>query len=211
MIYIKSMNTYGIESAVMGMRNPMSSWDKSDSGYIGNKFHVGEKDLELMHRLYKSGSEHRKFLRQIFVSMDVLAPLYWWKEFDQYKIGVVTDSCSTMHRLTEKEFTESDFSFDQVEGLDAKAHTMGDLTILNKLRERYLETHDKKIWYTMIQLLPSSYMQFRTVTMNYENAVSMISQRAGHKLYEWNTFVEELEKLPYIVRIMGNGLQKEVR
>lgn len=211
MIYVKSMNAYGIESAVMGMRNPMNSWAKSDSGYVANKFHVGEKDLELMHKLYLSGSEHRKFLRQIFVSMDVLAPLYWWKEFDQYKVGVVTDSCSTMYRLTEKEFTESDFSFDHVKGLDAKVHTMNDITLLNKLRNEYLQAHDKDIWYTIIQLLPSSYMQFRTVTMNYENAVSIIRQRSGHKLNEWNVFVEELEKLPYIRRIIGNGLQKEVR
>ena len=213
MIYVKSMNAYGIESAVMGMRNPMNSWAKSDSGYVADKFfHVGKKDLELMHKLYLSGSEHRKFLRQIFVSMDVLAPLYWWKEFDQYKVGVVTDSCSTMHRLTEKEFTESDFSFDHVKGLEAKVHTMNDITLLNKLRNEYLQTHDKDIWYTIIQLLPSSYMQFRTVTMNYENAVSIIRQRSGHKLNEWNMFVEELEELPYIRRIIiGNGLQEEVR
>lgn len=202
MIKVENIDVWGWEHAIRGMRNPMNSWEKSDS-YICNAEHcrqcsipvderdcnqpdgyvIGSNDLSLMQKLYKTGTEHRKFMRQIFISMDVTAPLYWWKEFDQYKIGVVTDSCSTMHKIHAKEFTLDDFSCEKLRG--TVLTPLAETTIcLNKLRKTYNETKDKDIWYQMIQLLPSSYNQRRTLTMNYEVAATMIKQREGHKLNE---------------------------
>lgn len=214
MIQIENVDVWGFEHALRGMRNPLNSWAKSDSHWdyvpseeegIDSKvmYVVGEKDLDLMKRLYKAGSEHRKYLRQIFVSMDVTAPLYWWKEMDQYKIGTVTDSCSTMHTIHSKEFELDDFSHEHLL-YDWQSQLMNTVAMLNQAREWYLTTKDKKYWLQMIQLLPSSYYQKRTLTMNYENVVSIIKQRSGHKLTEWEDFIAELKKLPYITEIMGD-------
>lgn len=209
MIKVENINVWGFEHAIRGMRNPMNSWDKSDSSFIITGVHgttevqarIGENDLSLMRRLYKAGTEHRKYLRQIFVSLDITAPLYWWKEFDTYKVGTVANSCSTMHRIAAKEFELDDFSCEHLIDFHGKGEfsTMG--VILNDLnwsREKYLETKNKDYWWQMIQLLPSSYNQGRTITMNYENVVSIIKQRTGHKLDEWSEFVEELHDLPYV-------------
>ena len=223
MIKVEKIDVWGFEHAIRGMRNPMNSWDKSDSDVAfhavenfasgdpmeekycewndkyGLNIKIGKNDLDLMKRLYKAGTEHRKYLRQIFVSMDITAPLYWWKEFDTYKVGTVANSCSTMHKIAAKEFELDDFSH---EHLSVELNCL-EVTIigLNSARERYLNTKDKNHWWEMIQLLPSSYNQKRTVTMNYENIISMIKQRSGHKLDEWRDFVEILKQLPYIKEI----------
>ena len=203
MIEVEKVEVWGFEHAVRGMRNPYDSWDKSDSmfGEHDYKYSVGEKDLDLMRRLYKGGTEHRKYLRQIIVSMDITAPFYWWKEFDTYKVGTVANSCSTMHTIHKKEFELSDFSYDHLRpmGLALLYNIIGGL---NEYRKMYLETKDKDDWWQLIQLLPTSYNQKRTVTMNYENAVSIIRQRTGHRLDEWNKFVEILKDLPYLEDII---------
>lgn len=203
MIQVEKIDTWGFEAAIRGMRNPLNSWDKSDSYIELCDVIVGEADLALMHKLYKGGCEHRKYLRQIFVSMDIVAPLYWWKEFDTYKVGTVANSCSTMHKIHAKEFTLDDFSHDQLTHISIQ-FLEALLIYLNNLRSEYLATKDKSYWWQMIQLLPTSYNQRRTVTLNYENVVSMIKQRENHKLDEWKIFVDLLKnKLPYIKAIMG--------
>lgn len=203
MIQIENVAVYNIARAVFSARNPLNSWAKSDSDLEHDI--LGENDLDLARRLYKAGSEHRKYLRQIFVSMDITAPLYWWKEMDQYKIGTVTDSCSTMHKIHEKPFELEDFSFDD---FDYYGEWKDDVTNViescEDLRQDYLKTKDKSYWYLLIRLLPSAYNQKRTLTMNYENVVSIIKQRSGHRLDEWNDFIAELKKLPYITEIMGD-------
>jgi hypothetical protein len=169
-----------------------------------NKQHyiIGENDLALMQRLYNGGSEHRKYLRQIFVTMDITAPLYWWKEFDTYKVGTVANSCSTMHKIHAKEFTLDDFSHEHL--LPIGEDLLWDIIdVLNKYRDNYLLTKNKQYWWQLIQLLPSSYNQKRTVTMNYENVMSMINQRSNHKLDEWRDFVRVLKGLPYVLDIRG--------
>ena len=198
MIKIENVETFNFENAIRGMRNPLSSWGKSDS----TPGTLGAADLNLMRRLYKAGSEHRKYLRQIFISMDITAPLYWWKEFDTYKVGTVSNSCSTMHTIHKKEFTLDDFSIEHltegnVEGFKSV------LNCLNTARQNYIETRDKKWWWQMIQVLPASYNQKRTITMNYENAITIIKQRTGHKLDEWSVLIEELKKLPHLEEIIG--------
>ena len=215
MIKVEKIEVWGFEHAIRGMRNPMNSWDKSDSEWriytpeyphlSEAKYEIGKNDLDLMKRLYKAGTEHRKYLRQIFVSMDITAPLYWWKEFDTYKVGTVSNSCSTMHKIAAKEFELDDFSCEHLIDFHGKGEfsTMG--VILNDLnwsREKYLETKNKDYWWQMIQLLPSSYNQKRTVTFTYENVVTMIRQRTGHKLDEWRNFVEILHGLPYVAEII---------
>lgn len=206
MIKVENIDVWGFEHAVRGMRNPHNSWDKSDSRYEtddDDTITVGENDLNLMHRLYIAGSEHRKFMRQIFVSMDITAPLYWWKEMDQYKIGTVTDSCSTMHKIHEKPFELEDFSFDNFDYYgEWKDDVINVIESCEDLRQDYLKTKDKSYWYLLIRLLPSAYNQKRTLTMNYENVVSIINQRSGHKLDEWNDFAAKLKELPYIKEIM---------
>jgi len=220
MIKVENIDVWGFEHAVRGMRNPMNSWDKSDSYFedeidVNSKaFSIGENDLDLMRRLYNAGSEHRKYLRQIFISMDITAPLYWWKEFDTYKIGTTADSCSTMHKIHAKEFELDDFSHehlryeyqDDEDSYDlatwAEHSLVETIDKLNRARDLYLRSKDKKHWWLMIQLLPSSYNQKRTVTMNYENVVTMIRQRTGHKLDEWNDFVSILKSLPYVQEII---------
>ena len=211
MIKVENIDIWGFEHAIRGMRNPLNSWAKSDSLafgtatiYADNEIvaeMIGPNDLTLMKTLYQAGPEHRKYLRQIFVSMDITAPLYWWKEFDTYKIGTVANSCSTMHTIHRKEFTLDDFSH---EHLDAANSVWLETTVdqLNKNRKRYLETKDKQQWWNMIQLLPSSYNQKRTVTMNYENVATIIRQRSHHKLDEWNNFIDILKELPYVKEIM---------
>lgn len=200
MIKVENIDVWGFEHAIRGMRNPMNSWDKSDSFHGCNGSRVGENDLDLMQRLYKAGTEHRKYLRQIFVSMDITAPLYWWKEMDQYKVGTVTDSCSTMHTIHKKPFELDDFSHEHctVSSIANLQFTIGHL---NYYRGLYLEEKDKDHWWQMIQLLPSSYNQRRTITMNYENVMSIINQRSNHKMDEWTDFCGVLRNLPYVKEI----------
>lgn len=211
MISVDRIKVYNIANAIYSARNPLNSWEKSDSDL--ERDIIGKNDLDLMRRLYKAGPEHRKYLRQIFVSMDITAPLYWWKEMDQYRINVTTNSCSTMHKIAAKEFVEDDFSHEKLmneTGIPfvSPRGTLGQIiNTLNYCREQYLKTKDKDWWWQLIQLLPSSYNQKRTITMNYENVVTIIKQRTGHKLDEWNDFVNELKSLPYIAGIMeeNNG------
>jgi len=215
MIKVSNIDVWGFEHAIRGMRNPLNSWDKSDSVFeetseVGSVKleipEIGQNDLDLMRRLYKAGPEHRKYLRQIFVSMDITAPLYWWKEFDTYKVGTVANSCSTMHKIAAKEFELDDFSHEHLKE-DSYQILNNVCEILNDWRYIYLngsvwcEKHDKEVWWQLIQLLPSSYNQKRTITMNYENAIMMIKQRTGHKLDEWNEFVKILKLLPYVYEI----------
>ena len=206
MIKVENIDVFNFEGAIRGMRNPMNSWDKSDSkksSHAPNDWIIGKNDLNLMRTLYNAGSEHRKYLRQIFVSMDITAPLYWWKEFDTYKIGTTADSCSTMHKIHAKEFELDDFSHEHLSYEDNCLYFLGQtVDVLNQCRDLYLETKDKKWWWQMIQLLPSSYNQKRTVTFTYENVVTMIRQRTGHKLDEWNDFVSILKSLPYVQEII---------
>ena len=209
MIRVEHVEVFNFEGAIRGLRNPMNSWDKSDSYHeTFGHYIIGKNDLNLMRTLYNAGSEHRKYLRQIFVSMDITAPLYWWKEFDTYKIGTTADSCSTMHKIHAKEFELDDFSHEHLKE-DSYQILNNVCGILNDWRYIYLngsvwcEKHDKEVWWQMIQLLPSSYNQKRTVTMNYENVVTMIRQRTGHKLDEWREFVEILKDLPYVKDIMN--------
>lgn len=201
MIKVEGIEVWGFPHAIRGMRNPLNSWDKIDSEYCGAEYVIGKNDLDLMQRLYKAGTEHRKYLRQIFVSMDIVAPLYWWKEADTYKVGTVANSCSTMHTIHTKEFELDDFSHEHL--IDPHG-LLADIVIdLNSWRKSYLRTKDKEDWWQMIQLLPSSYNQRRTITMNYENVMTIINQRTGHKLDEWRDLIAELRKLPYVNEIRG--------
>ena len=252
MIKVEKIDVWGFEHAIRGMRNPMNSWDKSDSEekywcsslgpnesphycnscgydmchpYEGDPvFVIGENDLDLMKRLYRAGTEHRTYARMIQVSMDITAPLYWWKEMDRYTVGKSQVSCSTMHKIAAKEFELDDFSWEQLlnTGCDLFTYEFGKgsfatqiqpiqlmtnfiIPSLNVCREKYLETKDKQYWWQLIQLLPSSYNQKRTVTFTYENVVSMIKQRTGHKLDEWNNFVALLRGLPYVEEIINGS------
>lgn len=227
MIKVKNIDVWGFEHAIRGMRNPMNSWDKSDSEKKGintwmsmnaamtrSGYEIGPNDLNLMRRLYKAGTSHRKYLRQIFVSMDITAPLYFWKEMDQYRINVTSNSCSSMHTIHKKEFELDDFSHEHLRyeysdgdgSFDlatwAEVSLLNTIETLNRARDLYLKSKDKKHWWLMIQLLPSSYNQKRTVTMNYENVINIISQRSNHKLDEWHEFCDTLRDLPYIKEIM---------
>lgn len=206
MIKVENIDVWGFEHAVRGMRNPKASWANSDSQFYCREetVDIGPNDLKLMRSLYSGGPEHRKFMRQVFVSMDIVAPLYWWKEFDTYKVGTTADSCSTMHKIHAKEFTIDDFSHEHLLQV-AEDSLMGTIDTLNEYRVFFIETKDKKYWWQMIQLLPSSYNQRRTVTMNYENVVNMIRQREFHKLDEWREFVRILKGLPYIAEITGEN------
>ena len=197
MLNVERISVMNMENAIRGARNPLNSWARMDSYYDekGN-FVLGENDLSLAHRLAVAGSDHRKFLRQIIVSMDITAPLYWWKEFDTYKVGTVANSCSTMHKIHAKEFTKDDFSHDQMtesalRQLDAL------VAYLEEERVLYNETKDKAHWHNIIQLLPTSYNQMRTVTMNYEVFINMYYARRHHKLAEWHTLCAAIESLPY--------------
>lgn len=206
MIKVDNIDVYGFEAAIRGMRNPMNSWEKSDS-YAQGDYHykIGPNDLDLMKRLYKAGPEHRKYLRFIHVSMDILAPLYWWKEFDTYKVGTAVSSCSTMHKLASRDLTLEDFSTDHLYA-DERYALKELIDRINGNRELYLKDKIKGDWWQMIQLLPTSYNQKRTVDFNYETASAMIRQRSGHKLDEWNKFVMVLHTLPWLYYdIMGRN------
>ena len=222
----------GWEFAIRGMRNPMNSWDKSDSRWLytapagytaipnANEVYycIGPHDRNLMLRLCSAGTDHRKFMRMIIVYMDITAPLYWWKEFDTYKVGTVANSCSTMHKIAEKEFTMEDFSCEHLiddaiyehDGLDLGEARIFPVSILkytihalNVCRNKFLETKDKKYWWQMIQLLPSSYNQKRTVMLNYEVLANIYKSRKNHKLDEWKEFCEQCKKLPFSELITG--------
>ena len=198
MIKIERTSVMNLENAIRGARNPLNSWDRSDSSYDGEgNYILGENDLGLAKRLACAGSDHRKFLRQIFVSVDITAPLYWWKEFDTYKVGTVANSCSTMHKIHAKSFEREDFSCDRLDegGL---ALLDGIIEYLEAERVKFCENKsDRQPWHNMIQLLPTSYNQMRTVTMNYENLINMYYARKTHKLAEWHTYCNWIESLPY--------------
>lgn len=257
MLKIENTEVIGWEHAIRGMRNPKNSWVKSDSGVcathgpahcadcvytdchaddveIGTKYILGPNDLNLMTTLRNAGTDHRKFMRIITVYLDITAPLYWWKEFDTYKVGTVANSCSTMHKIADKEFTLADFS---CEHLDREPYHRNwiesvivdeDITsphkvwmtpfdvlrctieMLNAYRENYLETKDKQDWWQMIQLLPSSYNQRRTVMLNYEVLANIYKSRRNHKLDEWHTFCDWIESLPYSELITGKEEKADV-
>ena len=225
MLKIENTEVVGWEAAVRGMRNPMNSWKKSDSEqkyYFDEcegadkgiyRYTIGPNDFDLMTRLRNSGTDHRKFMRMIVVYLDITAPLYWWKEFDTYKVGTVANSCSTMHKIADKEFTFDDFSHEKlinsacmeiqeqhirISPIQALATT---IECLNSYRDLYLQTKDKKYWWQMIQLLPSSYNQKRTVMLNYEVLANIYKD---HKLDEWHKFCNWIERLPYSELITGN-------
>ena len=196
MINFETNDVWGFEWAFKGMRNPMNSWDKSDSNWLFQE--IGEKDLALAKRLISAGSEHRKFLRQIYVSVDITAPLYWWKEFDTYKVGTVANSCSTMHKIHIKEFTLDDFSYEHLSP-PAISNLKSTIKCMNDYREEFLKDSERHNWWQIIQLLPSSYNQTRTVTMTYENIYTMRQQRKGHKLDEWRIdFFSWSDELPHL-------------
>ncbi len=197
MIKLERTSVMNLENAIRGARNPMNSWAKMDSYYDEDGNYVlGENDLGLGMRLCNAGSDHRKFLRQIFVSVDITAPLYWYKEFDTYKVGTVANSTSTMHKIQAKEFTRDDFSHDHMSDF-AIASLDRVIADLEDRRQKFIETKDKSYWYDMIQILPSSYNQLRTVTMNYENLVNIYYARRFHKLDEWHEVCRWIESLPY--------------
>lgn len=197
MIKMERTSVMNFENAIRGARNPLNSWNRMDSYYDedGN-FVLGPNDLDLAVRLRKAGSDHRKFVRQIFVSVDITAPLYWWKEYDTYKVATVANSTSTMHKIHSKPFSLEDFSHDHMTpGTLAYMETV--VEKLEEIRLRYLETKSKEDWYDMIQLLPSSYNQMRTCTFNYETLVNIYHARKNHKLQEWHTFCDWIAGLPY--------------
>ena len=197
MLKVERISVMNFENAIRGARNPLNSWARMDSYYDEDGNYVlGENDLSLAQKLAKAGSDHRKFLRQIMVSMDITAPLYWWKEFDTYKVGTVANSTSTMHKIQAKEFTREDFSSDRMTE-DCLAALDAVIAYLEKERVRFVETKDKSAWHNMIQLLPSSYNQMRTVTMNYEVLINMYYARRYHKLAEWHTLCDAITALPY--------------
>ena len=197
MIKIERASVFNFENAIRGARNPMNSWARSDSFYdeAGN-FVLGENDLGLAKRLAASGTDHRKYLRQIFVSVDITAPLYWWKEFDTYKVGTVANSTSTMHKIHSKPFDREDFSCDRMNAA-ALAQLDSLIVFLEQERLAYNETKDKQNWHNIIQLLPSSYNQMRTVTLNYENLINIYYARRNHKLQEWHVLCDWILSLPY--------------
>ena len=213
MIKIKNVDVFGFESAIRGMRSPFNSWDKSDSDYYNefeDSFHIGENDFDLMMKLIRAGSDHSKFMRMINVTMDIVAPLYWWKEFDTYKVGTIRNSCSTMHKIQSKKFELSDFSLDDfhleddefcenddyydMDMRDLFERVIGDCEYL---REKFVETGNKKYWLGLIQLLPCSYNQRATVQLNYAVLRNMYHARKNHKLKEWVDFCKWIETLPY--------------
>lgn len=217
MLTIDKVSVYGFEESIRGMRNPMNSWDKSDSGYSNipridatisadHVYLLGCNDETLMNQLIKAGPSHRKFMRMIVVYMDILAPLYWWKEFDTYKVGTVSNSCSTMHKITAKVFERDDFSTDMLTDFDCLDSIIASL---NKNRDLYLKTMDKKYWWQIIQTLPSSYNQKRTVMLSYEVLHKMYNERKSHKLYEWISFCKKLLELPNSWLITGGRFENE--
>lgn len=202
MIKLERVDVMNLENAIRGARNPMNSWHRMDSEYNeAGEYILGKNDLDLGQRLCKAGSDHRKFLRQIFLSVDISAPMYWWKEYDTYKVGTTANSTSTMHKIHSKVFEREDFSCDH---MDESTLKVLDVIIeqLEALRGNFNETKDKVYWYSMIQLLPSSYNQMRTCTMTYENLRNMYHARKNHKLEEWRTFCKWVETLPYATEFL---------
>lgn len=202
MIKLERTSVMNLDNAIRGARNPMNSWGKSDSTYDEDgTFILGPNDLELARRLAVSGSDHRKYLRMVFVSVDITAPLYWWKEYDTYKVGTVANSTSTMHKIHASPFSRDDFSCDRMsEGALSCLDSV--ITFLEKARLHYNETKDKAYWHDMIQLLPASYNQTRTCTMNYENLINIYYARRNHKLGEWHIFCHWIESLPYAQQLI---------
>ena len=202
MLKVERVSVCNMENAIRGARNPMNSWARMDSYYNENgEYVLGENDLALASKLAVAGSDHRKFLRQIIVSMDITAPLYWWKEFDTYKVGTVANSTSTMHKIQAKEFSRDDFSHDRM--------TEGALALLDSIieylegeRVKFNETKDRAAWHNMIQILPSSFNQMRTVSMNYEVLINIYYARKSHKLAEWHMLCDEIKKLPYADKLI---------
>lgn len=230
MLKIENTEVIGWEAAIRGMRNPKNSWEKSDShwdyvdqgseyltvDHFGDaNFNIGPNDQKLMTNLRNAGTDHRKFMRMIVVYVDITAPLYWWKEFDTYKIGTVANSCSTMHKIHAKEFDVNDFSHEHVEELTGDDYNMAydfllrTVDILNYYRKKFLETGDKVYWWQLIQLLPSSYNQKRTVMLNYEVLANIYKSRRNHKLDEWHTFCDWIKMLPYSELITGKEVADE--
>lgn len=222
----ENIEVWGFEHSIRGMRNPLESWSKSDSGYAyqGNDeigyesvWSIGKNDLELMQKLIRAGTPHRKFLRQIFVSVDITAPLYWWKEFDTYKVGTTSNSTSTMHKLASTPITKECFEMDDFNDLDNVILTATcykfwgikdvwedfEIPILETLRQKYNETKDKRYWKELIRKLPESWLQTRTITMNYENILNMVEYRKNHKLSEWSeSFMNWVKSLPYAAELL---------
>ena len=192
MLKIENVEVYGWEAAIRGMRNPMNSWERSDSIFDADGFDLGENDIDLMKRLAEGGSTHAKYRRMITVTLDVVAPLYWWKEYDTYKVGTVANSCSTMHKIHAKEFVMEDFSVDEPLPIWNLI-----LEELNYARDKFLETKEKKYWKRMIQLLSTSYNQRRTLLLNYEVLTAIYHDRRKHKLDEWHTLCDWIETLPH--------------
>lgn len=219
MIKFENIDVSGWESAIRGMRNPMNSWDKSDSRFvfdfssdeeIGDRYidnDIGPNDLTLMRNLAAGGSVHAKYRRMILVTMDITAPLYWWKEYDTYKVGTVANSCSTMHKIQAKEFTIDDFSHEHLSELAEKC-LMETIRMLNMARKGFIEFKDKQYWWDMIQLLPISYNQKRTVLLNYEVLSGIHPSRNGHKLDEWREFTKMIESLPYAADIIRPNISE---
>lgn len=202
MIKFEHTEIFGLEHAIRGMRNPLNSWDKSDSYHDGEGYIVGENDYNLMLKLAKAGSSHSKYRRMIVVYTDITAPLYWWKEFDTYKVGTVANSCSTMHKIHARELTLDDFSHEKLM-LCCLEELQRTIEVINDAREEFLKSKNKLYWWQMIQLLPSSYNQKRTVMLNYEVLANMYKDRKNHKLDEWRNFCEWVKGLPFSEIIIG--------
>lgn len=217
MLKVENVEVLGWEHAIRGMRNPKNSWAKSDSGpecpYGKEKccgecqqnFCIGPNDKQLMMALRNAGTDHRKFMRMITVYLDITAPLYWWKEFDTYKIGTVANSCSTMHKITDKEFTLDDFSHEHL-GFQSVRVLKDTIKVMNDFREEFIKDHEKENWWQLIQLLPSSYNQKRTVMLNYEVLANIYKSRRHHKLDEWHILCDRIESLPYSALITGTAV-----
>ena len=207
MIKLERTEVLGWEHAIRGMRNPMNSWSQSDTKLLADLFPcIGARDYDLMMRLRNAGTDHRKYLRMITVYVDITAPLYWWKEFDTYKVGTVANSCSTMHKIHAKEFTLDDFSCEHLSDFSFQIVLQQTVDALNHYRNEYLRTKDKFNWWQMIQLLPSSYNQKRTVMLNYEVLANIYKSRKNHKLDEWREFCRWIETLPYYDLITGGEI-----
>lgn len=196
MLTVTNISVMNFENAIRGARNPMNSWNKSDSYYENGNYILGENDLTLAAKLCKAGRDYRKFLRQIFVSVDINAPIYWWKEFDTYKVGTVSNSTSTMHKIHSQKFSIEQFSCDKM-SLKSKEKMNELVEYLEELRELYNETKEKQVWMDIIQLLPSSYNQLRTCSLNYEVLANIYHSRKNHKLDEWHVFCDYIKTLPY--------------
>ena len=204
MIKLERTSVLNLENAMRGARNPMNSWARMDSCYDDDRNYIlGSNDLDLARRLAKAGPDHRKFIRQIFVSVDITAPLYWWKEYDTYKVATVANSTSTMHKIHSKAFEETDFSTDHMTA-ETKKQFLEFISYMEEIRKKFVETKDKACWYDLIQMLPSSYNQLRTCSLNYETLSNVYYARKAHKLEEWHTFCDWIKTLPYAEDIIIN-------